>query len=209
MQTLHDALTWRYATKQFDSAKKLTNDDVMKLLDTARLSPSWYGLQPWRFILVENPETRAKLRESAYGQSQVTEASHLVVLAHKTTLDEAYVDTFIASSAQAANVTPADMQGLKDAVMGFVGIIKDNPAPWAANQTHIALGTLVAAASLASIDNCPMGGFDPNAFDEILGLKELNLHATAIVALGHRSESDPAASRAKSRFTLDEVVITR
>jgi nitroreductase len=132
-----------------------------------------------------------------------------VVLAHKTTLDEAYVDTFIASSAQAAGVPPTDLQGLKDAVMGFVGMVKDNPAPWAANQTHIALGTLVAAASEKGIDNCPMGGFNADAFDEILGLKELGLHATAIVALGHRSESDPAASRAKSRFSLDEVVIKR
>lgn len=209
MKYIKDALAWRYATKQFDTAKKLDSDDILDILDTARLSPSWYGLQPWKFILVENPETRAKLRENAYNQPQVTDASHLIVLAHKTTLDEPYVDAFISSTAQATNVSPSDLPGLKEAIMGFVGMIGANASAWAANQTHIALGTIVAAASEKGIDNCPMGGFDPNAFDDILGLKELGYHATAIIALGHRSEADTAATRAKSRFTLEEVLIRR
>jgi nitroreductase len=195
-----EAMNWRYATKQFDSTKKLTDEEVTTLLDLARLSPSWYGLQPWTFILVENSETRAQLREASYGQPQVTDASHFVVFAHKTTLDEAYVDRFIQSTADAQTVTPEDLAGLKTSIMGFVGNVGANPSAWAASQTHIALGVFIAGASMMGIDTAPMGGFDSAKYDEILGLKEKELHACVVCAIGHRSDTDEAATRAKSRF---------
>ncbi len=210
MKSIQEALMWRYATKKFDITKKLTEDQVNSLLDAARLSPSWFGLQPWKFILVQDPTLRAKLKVATYGQPQVTDASHFVVFAAKTDYTEAVVDAFIASSAQAQNVTPETLSGLKDAVMGgFIANHKDNLAPWAMNQTHIALGVFLEAAALSSIDACPMGGFDPNAYDEILGLKELGLHASVLCAIGYRDETDEAATRAKSRFSLEEAVIRK
>lgn len=200
---------WRYATKQFDTTKKLSDEEVTALLDLVRLSPSWYGLQPWTFIVVENPEILAQLREASYGQPQVTDASHLVVFAHKTTLDETYVDRFIKSTADVQGITPEDLAGLKGAIMGFVGMIGDNPSAWAANQTHIALGVFIAGASQMGIDTAPMGGFDPAKYDEILGLTEQGLHACVVCAIGHRSDTDEAATRAKSRFGLEEIVIKK
>jgi nitroreductase len=207
MKPIIEALNWRYATQVFDTSKKLTDEQVNTLLDAARLSPSWYGLQPWKFILVENPEIRAKLREVSYGQPKVTEASHLIVFAHKTTLDEAYVDTYIKSTAGTRGITPENLSGLKEGIMGLVRMIGGAPSPWAANQTHIALGVLIGAASTMEIDTAPYGGFDPEKYDEILGLKELGLHAVVACALGYRLDSDEAATRKKSRFSLEEVVI--
>lgn len=207
MQSLTEAMMWRYATKQFDTTKKLTDEEVQTLLNLARLSPSWYGLQPWTFIVVENPETRAQLREASYGQPQVTDASHFVVFAHKTTLDEAYVDRYITSTAQAQGVTTDDLAGLKGGIMTFVGMVANDPSAWAANQTNIALGVFIAGASMMGIDTAPMGGFDPAKYDEILGLTERGLHACVVCAIGHRSDTDAASSKTKSRFTLDEVVI--
>jgi nitroreductase/dihydropteridine reductase len=210
MKSIQDALMWRYATKKFDTTKKLTEEQVNSLLDAARLSPSWFGLQPWKFILVENPELREKLKGASYGQPQVTDASHFVVFAAKTDYTEVDVDAFIRSTAQAQNVTPETLAGLKGAIMrGFIANHKDNLAPWAMNQTHIALGVFLEAAALSSIDATPMGGFDPNAYDEILGLKELGLHTAVVCAIGYRSADDEAATKAKSRFSFEEVVIRK
>lgn len=209
MKTPLDAMNWRYTTQEFDTTKKLTEEDVQVLLDTARLSPSWYGIQPWKFILVRNPETREKLREASYGQAKVTEASHLIIFAHKTTLDEAYIDSYIKSTADIRGITPEDLKGLKDAIMGFAQIAGPTPTTWAANQTHIALGVMIQAASVMEIDTAPYGGFDANKYDEILGLKELGLHAVVACAIGYRSQNDPAAARKKSRFSHSEVVIEK
>lgn len=209
MKSIKESLEWRYATQKFDTTKKLTDEEINELLDCARLSPSWYGLQPWKFIIVEDQETRVKLREAAYNQPKVTEASHLIVFAHKTTLDEAYVDSYIQSSASAEGVNPGDLKPLKDAIMNFVGMISGNVSVWASNQTHIAFGFLLESAALLGIDAGPMGGFNADKFDEILGLKEMGLHTAVICAVGHRLDSDPASLRKKSRFSLDEVVIRK
>lgn len=209
MKSIKEALEWRYATQKFDPTKKLTDLEINELLDYARLSPSWYGLQPWKFIVVEDPLTRAKLQEAAYNQPKVTEASHLIVFAHKTTLDETYVDSYIQSSANAEGVTVEELKPLRDAVMNFVNMIKENVSPWASNQTHIAFGMFLESAALLGIDAGPMGGFNADKFDEILGLKELGLHTAVICAVGHRLDSDPASLRKKSRFSLDEIVIRK
>lgn len=210
MKTLTEALHWRYATQMFDTTKKLSEEDLTILLDAARLSPSWFGLQPWKFIVVENKELREKLKAAAYNQAKVTDASHLIVFAAKNDYTEADVDTYIASSAHAQGKTPEDLAPLKEAIMGgFIANYKGNLGAWAVNQVHIAFGFLLEAAALSGIDAGPMGGFDPKAFDEILGLEELGLHTAVIVAVGYRDETDEAITRPKSRFSLEEVVIRK
>jgi nitroreductase len=209
MNGIIDALNWRYATQAFDTTKKLTDEQINALLDAARLSPSWYGLQPWKFILVENKDLRAKLQEASYGQTKVTEASHLIIFAHKTTLDEAYVTSYIASTAKIREILPEDLESLKGAIMRFAEMVGPTPTAWAANQAHIALGVMIAAASSMKIDTAPYGGFDPAKYDEILGLKELGLHAVVACAVGYRSDNDPTAERKKSRFSLEEVVLRK
>lgn len=203
-------MKWRYATQKFDTTKKPSKEEILKLLDAARLSPSWFGLQPWKFILVENEELRKQLRAAGYDQPKISEAPYFVVFAAKTDYTEKDVDTYIQSTAEAQGKTIEEMQGLKGAIMGgFIANHQGHLDTWAMNQTHISFGVFLAAAAVSGIDAGPMGGFDPNTYDEILGLKELGLHAAVICALGYRSEDDEASKRAKSRFTMEEVLIER
>ncbi len=203
-----DALKRRYATKQFDTSKKIDDANFDALLEVIRLSPSSFGVQPWRFIVVRNPELREKLKAAAYGQPQVTEASHLIVFAIVNNLDEAYIDSFIKSTAEVRGISATTLQPVKEMIMGSVLSKSDtDKKAWSAKQLYISLGMLLEAAALLGIDASPMEGFDPAEFDEILGLKEKGLAATVICALGYRSESDPYATYPKSRFSKNEVVI--
>ena len=210
MKNITEAMNWRYATQLFDQKNKPTKEEILTLLDAARLSPSWYGLQPWKFILVENKELREKLKAAGYNQAKITDAPYFVVFAAKTDYTEEDVDAYIKSSAEAQGKSVEDLKGLRDSIVnGFLTAHKGHLAKWAMNQTHISFGVFIASAAVSGIDTGPMGGFDPNAYDEILGLKELGLHSAVICALGYRSEDDAAAKRAKSRFSMDEVLIER
>lgn len=211
MKNINEALNWRYATKKFNTTKKLTDEQVNDLLNVARLSPSSFGTQPWKFILVENKELREKLKEASYGQPQITDASHLIVFAYKTNYSEKDLDEYIKSTGEIQGVSVESLSDLKNSVMG--GVVNtlqgDALKTYASNQTHIAFGFLLEAAALMEIDACPMGGFNPDAYDEILGLKELGLHAMTIAAIGYRDETDETLKHAKSRFKMEEVVIRR
>jgi len=210
MKNITEALEWRYATKKFDTNKKLTDEILNQILEAGRLSPSSLGLQPWKFILVENVELRAKLREAGYNQPQITDASHLVVLTYKNSLNEAYIDSYLKYTADLRGITTDDLKGYKDMIMGSI----TNRTPeelkvWNSRQVYIPLGVMLTASALLEVDACPMEGFDTNKFDETLGLKEMGYSSTAILALGYRAEGDDTAHYKKSRFGMEEVVIRK
>lgn len=153
MKSLHETLMWRYATKVFDTTKKVSDETINELLDAARLSPSWYGVQPWKFILIENPSLRQKLRAASYDQSQVTDASHFVVFAAKTGYSEKDVDAYIESTAKLQGVSPSDLTPLREGIMGSIVNRLQGAAlaNFAMNQTHIALGFFLEAADRKSV----------------------------------------------------------
>ncbi len=207
MGNIHDALQWRYATKQFDTTKKLTDEQISELLEDVRLSPSSFGLQPWKLIAITNPEVRLKLRAAAWGQPQVTDASHLIVFAAKTNLTEASVDEYIQLIAKTRNIEVEALSELSAMMKG--SLHHRNPeqrTEWAARQAYIALGVLVAAAADAKIDVSPMEGFDPLQFNEILGLDALNLTASVIAGVGFRLATDPNATLHKVRFAKEDII---
>ncbi len=202
------ALQWRYATKQFDTTKKLTAEQLDTLLEAMRLSASAFGLQPWKFIVVNNPAVRAKLRAAAWGQPQVTDASHFIVLAAKTDLSDESVDAYIHSIAQTRQQTPADLASLATVIKGFLARhTPEQRIEWAKKQAYIALGTLLSAAAVERIDAGGMEGFDPAQFDEILGLAPLHLTTAVAAPIGFRSNQDATAQLAKVRFPISEVVV--
>lgn len=206
MNHITDALEWRYATKQFDPAKTLSQAQLDVLLHALQLSPSSFGLQPWKFIVVTNPDVRAQLRAAAWGQPQVTDASHLIVFAAKTNITEATVDEYIASIAETRNSTIEELEGFSAMIKGSVqGKTLEQRTEWAARQAYIALGVLLTAAAVARIDAAPMEGFDPEQFNTILGLTEKHLTAVVIAGLGFRSETDSAATLKKARFAKDHI----
>ena len=202
------ALHWRYATKKFDPARKLSTEQWAKLEAALVLAPSSWGIQPYRFVVVTDPTLRAQLLPATYGQTQVVECSHLVVFAARTDMTEQDVEHYMARISEVRGVDRAHLER-------YAGLIRNHvvtgPAhaiakEWATRQAYIALGQLMTVAALESIDVCPMEGFSPENYDEILGLTAKGYSAVVIAPVGHRAEDDGAASLPKVRFPAEELV---
>lgn len=201
------ALNWRYATKQFDPSRKIPADVWDALEESLVLTPSSFGLQPWKFIIVSDPSVRARLQPESWNQPQVTEASHFVVLAPRTDLIEADIDSWIHRLAEVQNKSADDLAPLRGMIAGFAETMScEARHAWNTRQTYIALGQLMASAALLGIDTCPLEGISATAYDRILGL-EGSGYATAVAcALGYRSADDKYASTPKARFKRSEVI---
>ncbi|HEX8932107.1 MAG TPA: NAD(P)H-dependent oxidoreductase [Patescibacteria group bacterium] len=204
--TIIQALNWRYATQIFDQTKPLEPELLKVILESGRLSPSPYGVEPWKFIVVENPDTRAKLRAVGYNQPKITDAPYLVVIAYRTDLKENISQERIERTAKIHGQDHSIFAGLKDMIDMTVNNKSETDLEiWSKYQAYIPLGMMVETAALLGVDSGPMEGFDAIAVDEVLGLKAKNLRSTSMIALGYRGE-DPAAKRPKVRRDFDEVV---
>ncbi len=201
-------LHWRYATKKFDPAKKIHPNIWSALEQALVLSPSSYGLQPYRFVVVNDPELRKKLRAVSWDQPQVTDASHVVVFARKLIITEADVEKFVALIADTRSAARSSLQGYFNMMVGdlVTGPRSAWIQEWAARQTYLALGSLLTSAALLGIDACPMEGLDPARYDEILGLPATGFGTTNICALGYRADDDKYADLKKVRFPSDELI---
>jgi len=205
---IKSALAWRYATKKFDASKKLSPEQLDYIMEALRLTPSSTGLQPWAFVDVQNPEIRLKLKSAAWGQSQITDADHLIVLCSIRNLDEKNVDDYLASVAQTRGGTVESLKGYKDMIMGNItGKTPEWIENWSAKQVYIALGTGLLTAALLGVDATPMEGFDKKQFDEILGLEAKGLSTQVVLALGFRASDDVFANLKKVRFPKEKVVL--
>jgi nitroreductase len=206
---LIDQLNWRYATKQFDPARKISAQDWAALEEALVLTPSSIGLQPWTFLVIDDPAVRAKLLLASYGQPQVVDASHLVVFATKAAYNEADVDAHIRQAAKVRGVGVEALEGLRTMAMRSVvqGMTEPERKAWAVNQTYIALGNFVTSAALLGIDAAPMEGFEKCRYDDILGLKARGLTTSVIAAVGYRATGDKYATAPKVRFPREEIVL--
>jgi nitroreductase len=209
--TLISALNWRYATKVFDPARKIAEADLKALEQSLVLTPSSFGLQPYRFVLVADPGLKAKLREASWGQAQITDCSHLVVFLARQQMTEADVDRLIRRTTQVRGGKPEDLAGYRSMMVNTLvtGPRAATVPEWAARQAYIALGQLMAAAALMGLDACPMEGLDPNQYDEILGLKGTPFRTVVACAVGYRADGDKYAALAKVRFPAEELVELR
>ena len=200
---------WRYATKKFDATKKITTEDLDTLKEAIRLSSSSYGLQPYKVILVENPELRAKIQPSAWGQSQIVEASHLIVFANEINFGTTGIDNYIKNASETRAIPAESLQGYADFMKANITALpEDIRNNWTAKQTYLALGNLLNAAAELKIDVTPMEGFVPTEVNEILGLEGLGLNATLIATLGYRHEEDATQYYKKVRKSNEDLFIT-
>lgn len=200
MNTYLENLNWRYATKMFDPSKKVSPQDLEKLLSSIQLTASSYGLQPYEVLVIENEAIREQLKPAAWNQTQITDASHLLVFASFTSLSEEYVQSYLQNISTTREVPLKNLNGFLEMLQNTVlQQASEDQATWAANQTYIAMGNLLSAAASYKIDTCPMEGFDAAKFDEILGLKEKGLTTTVIAPIGYRSELDNTQHAIKVR----------
>jgi nitroreductase len=204
------ALNWRYAVKQFDPSRKISAADWSALEDALVLSPSSYGMQPWKFFVVDNADLRARLRPHSWNQSQITDASHLVVFGLPEKIDEASVDRFIARIAEVRGIETASIEFYRQMILKDVihGPRSAWVREWAARQIYIALGNLMTSAAVLGIDTCPLEGLDPREYDAILGLPERGFNTVVACALGYRSADDKYASLPKVRFPKSDMLVT-
>jgi len=202
------ALNWRYATKVFDPTQKIPAATWAALEESLVLTPSSYGLQPWKFIIIQDKELREQLVSYSWRQRQVADCSHLVVMATKRTMTEADIDANLMRIAEVRGGTPDALAGFRKMLIGDVitGERSQYITVWAKMQAYIALGQFMAAAALLGIDTCPMEGFIPEKYDEILGLEALGLTTAVLCPAGYRSADDRYASLPKVRFKSSDVI---
>jgi nitroreductase len=199
-------LNWRYATKRYIN-QEVPQAQIDTLLESIRLTATSLGLQPFEIYDIRSTDIREKMREAAYNQPQLTEASHVFVFAVWTQVTEEMVDQYLQFIADTRNREISQLAGFKKSIMGFLGdksteeIIK-----WSSNQAYIALGKAMVAAAQMRIDSTPMEGFNRDAVDELLGLRDKNLHAAVMLTVGYRdTENDPLAGAQKVRKSIHQI----
>ena len=209
MSTFIEHQNWRYATKKFDASKKITAEDLATLKEAIRLTASSYGLQPYKVIIVENPELRTQLQPAAYGQAQVVDASHLIVFANELNFGAEGIDLFAKTMSETREISLESIQGYVDYMKGnIVGLPEESRNLWSAKQTYIALGNLLNSAAELKIDVTPMEGFIPAQVNEILGLDKLGLNAILLAPIGYRHEEDATQHYKKVRKYNEDLFIT-
>lgn len=207
-ETLLHQLRWRYATKQFDPAKQISAADWATLEESLVLTPSSFGLQPWRFVVVTDSATKEKLVPASWDQRQVADASHVVVFAIKKDLGANEVDRYLSRIAAVRGVNASSLQGFRDVLLGFLAQPADqfNVNFWSTRQAYIALGNFMTSAALLAIDTCPLEGIEPARYDEILGLNRDGYQTVVVAAAGYRANTDKYATLPKVRFAPEEVI---
>lgn len=204
-----ESLKWRYATKIFDPEKKLSQKQVDGILEVLNLTPTSYGLQPLKFIRVVNPKIREQLVEASWNQKQVAEASDLIVICIENQLTENAIDQYIervANTRDQEKNSPR-FDSFKKMLMKIVEWSAEDYQNWAKKQAYIALGNLMTACAVEQIDACPMEGFEPEKYDEILNLNEAGLSSVLVCPIGFRSEKDSNSELAKVRKEHHEIII--
>lgn len=200
---------WRYATKKFDASKKIAASDLETLKEAIRLSTSSYGLQPYKVFIVENPEIREQLKPASWNQSQIVEASHLIVFANYVTLNESILDNYIERISNTRAIAVEDLKGYGNFMKAkILELSPEKQAIWTSKQTYLALGNLLNAAAELEIDVTPMEGFEPEKYNEILKLTEQNLNASLVATIGYRHEEDANQHVKKVRKSTEELFIT-
>lgn len=199
---------WRYATKKFDASKKVSQEDLETLKEAIRLSASSYGLQPYKVIFVNDPELRAQLQPAAWGQSQIVDASQLIIFANITNFGETEIDAYFKNLTETRQIPFESVSGYADFMKSkIVTLPEESRNTWTSKQTYIALGNLLNAAAELKIDVTPMEGFDPQKLNEILGLDKLGLSTSVIAAVGYRHQEDATQNYVKVRKTKEELFI--
>ena len=183
-----EALNWRYAVRKF-SAERIEDDKINELVTAACLSPSSYGLQPWRMIVVDDIDTRKRLYKYAMGQDKVVNCSHLIVLAAQTDIGEITVDRYMEALTKLRDLSADVLDSISAHMKEVVSNMSEQrKREWAHEQVYIALGILLTAAAVMKIDSCPMTGFEREGFDRVLGLHERSLESSVITAVPLRHE---------------------
>ena len=203
---LIDNLKWRYATKKYDTSKKISSEDLEKIKEAIQLSATSYGLQLFKVLIVEDKAIREKLRPKSWNQPQITDASHLLVFCGYNEVADTDIDAYIDLKSKTQGIPSSDLKDYGD----FMKMKMKEKSPkelksWTSKQTYIALSNALNACAELKLDSTPMEGLEPESYDEILGLKEKGLSTSVVLAIGYRNEEDANQDAKKVRKPLDAI----
>lgn len=199
-----EALNWRYAVREF-SDTQLSDEVIAELVEAMRLSPSAYGLQPYKLLIVKSAELKKELLPYSMGQTKVRDCSHLFVLTVNTTIDANFIEQHFAHVEQERNLEQGALNGFTQHVKDvMLSMSAQQLQQWAENQAHIALGNLLTTAAIQKVDTCPMAGFENQGFDEVLGLAAFGLRSAVICAVGARATTDASSAERKVRLPIKD-----
>jgi nitroreductase/dihydropteridine reductase len=203
-----EKLQWRYATKKFDTAKKLSDEKVTILKEAFNLTAVSYGLQTLKMVIVKDKILRETLVKTSYGQRQVADASHLLVLCIQTKIDNEDVDEHFETIKDIRNTPDAVLASFKGQLKSTIeNMPSEKKIGWATKQAYIALGNLMTVCAVEGIDSCPMEGFIPAELDKALKLDEYGLSSVLLLPVGYRAEDDMFADFKKVRKPVSKTVI--
>lgn len=201
-------LNWRYATKSFDTSKKVSEEDLQEIVESFRLTPSSFGLEPWKLVVVETQELKDKLKEFSFNQSQISDSSHVLVFTRVVDLNDEYVDKFLDNQSKITGASREDLEWYEKVMKWFLLNLDENSKiMWAKEQVNIALWNVMHTLARKQIDSCAIGWFESSKYDEFLGLTEKWLASVVVLPIWYRQNDDKYAIMPKVRFSVDEIMI--
>ncbi len=205
LMNIIEKLQWRYATKKFDSKLYISNEKLNILKEAFNLTATSYGLQPIKLVIVKDKALQASLVEHSMNQEQVAQASHVLVFCIETKIDEDYIEAYF-SRVKTIRDTPDDIsKPFKDYLIeDFKRKTIENIQDWAINQAYLAMGNLLTVCAIEDIDACPMEGFNPKKYDDLLKLNDKGLQSVLVMPIGYRAKDDMFADFKKVRKTVAE-----
>ncbi len=208
MKNSVDILNWRYATKKFDNTKIISEEKITILKHAFNLTATSYGLQPIKLVIIKNKKIQQSLIPHSFNQNQVAQASHLFVLCIENKIDKNNVEAYFNKVKKVRGTSDEILQPFKNVMLNsFENQEEDKTTEWCKQQAYIALGNLMTVCAFEKIDSCPMEGFIPTGYDELLGLKEKGLSSVLVLPVGYRADDDMFADFKKVRKDLAESII--
>ena len=203
-----DQLQWRYATKKFDETLLLSKEKIATLKEAFNLTATSYGLQPVKLVILSNKELQCQLVPHTMNQQQVAQASHVLIFCIEKQIDQAYIASYF-NRVQGIRQTPDRvLQPFKQFLINDFEKLNQNQIElWAMKQAYLTMGNLLTVCAVEHIDACPMEGFDPEQYDQLLELNKRNLKSVLVMPVGHRAADDAFANLKKVRKELKNSVI--
>ncbi|MCR1815189.1 NAD(P)H-dependent oxidoreductase [Aliarcobacter butzleri] len=205
-KTFMEAMDFRHACKIFDETKKISDEDMRFILEVGRKSPSSFGQEGWKFLVITNEQLRAKLRPFCWDQPQITTCSHLVIIL--AAIEAVKPESGIPALRFARREMPQEKKDFynklyKDHLTVTKVLDSDeNVYSWTARQTYIAAGNMMTAAAIKGIDSCPIEGFDKAKVEEVLGLDTKKFQLSMVLPFGYRI--NPQSTQ--MRLPFEEVI---
>lgn len=204
-----ESLRWRYATKKFDPDKKLPKKKIEILTKAFNLTATSYGLQPLKMLIISDKKLQNTLKTYSWDQQQIADASHVLVICIENTIESSFIHRYFDNVKTIRNTPDIILDPYREQL---VDSFQNKPGAeikeWSIKQAYLALGNLLTVCALEKIDACPMEGFIPEKYDEILDLKSRKLHAVLVLPVGYRAEDDIFATMKKVRRNLKDTIIT-